>query len=76
MPALPLSASGSAPPPTVSTATARTWLNDRQEIALLDVREAGQFGEGHPFFAVPAPYSRLERDVPRLVPRRGTRTVL
>ncbi len=76
MPALPLSASGSAPALTVSAATARTWLNDGQEIALLDVREAGQFGEGHPFFAIPAPYSRLERDVPRLVPRRGTRTVL
>ena len=56
--------------------TARAWLNDTDEVALLDVREAGQFGEGHPFFAVPAPYSRLELDVPRLVPRRTTRTVL
>ncbi|RYF26077.1 MAG: sulfurtransferase [Comamonadaceae bacterium] len=60
----------------VAAATVRQWLNDGQEVALLDVREAGQFGEGHPFFAVPAAYSRLELDVPLLVPRRATRTVL
>ncbi|KQP13614.1 rhodanese-like domain-containing protein [Pseudorhodoferax sp. Leaf267] len=60
----------------VPATTLRQWLNDGHEIALLDVREAGQFGEGHPFFAVPAPYSRLELDVPHLVPRRATRTVL
>lgn len=64
------------PIPSVSPATARQWLNDGHEIALLDVREAGQFGEGHPFFAVPAPYSRLEIDVPLLVPRHDTRVVL
>lgn len=63
-------------PSLVSAPTLRNWLNDGAEIALLDVREAGQFGEGHPFFAVPAPYSRLEIDVPPLVPRRDTRTVL
>lgn len=61
---------------TVPATTLRQWLNDGHEIALLDVREAGQFGEGHPFFAIPAPYSRLELDVPQLVPRLATRTVL
>jgi rhodanese-related sulfurtransferase len=60
----------------VDARTLRSWLNDGKEIALLDVREAGQFGEGHPFFAVPAAFSRLEVDVPLLVPRRHTRTVL
>lgn len=60
----------------VTAATARDWLNDRDEIAFLDVREAGEFGEGHPFFAIPAPYSRLELDVPRVVPRHTTRIVL
>ena len=60
----------------VDASTARAWLNDEAEIALLDVREAGQFGEGHPFFAVPLPYSRLEIDAPRLVPRPDTRIVL
>jgi rhodanese-related sulfurtransferase len=48
----------------------------RGEIAFLDVREHGQYGAGHPFFAVPAPYSRLEAMVPSLVPRRETPVVL
>jgi rhodanese-related sulfurtransferase len=57
-------------------ATARARLHSGAEIALLDVREAGQFGEGHPLFAVPAPYSRLEAMVPRLVPRRTAAIML
>ena len=60
----------------VDAVTLRTWLNDAEEIALFDVREAGQFGEGHLFFAVPLPYSRLELDVTRLAPRRDVRVVL
>lgn len=51
-------------------------LHDGAEIALLDVREAGQFGESHLLFAVPLPYSRLELDIVRLVPRQSTRIVL
>ncbi|CAN7715092.1 rhodanese-like domain-containing protein [Variovorax sp. LjRoot290] len=62
--------------PTVDAATLQHWLHDGGEIALLDVREHGQYGEGHPFFAVHVPYSRLEPEIARLVPRRGTRTVL
>jgi rhodanese-related sulfurtransferase len=54
----------------------REWLNDNDEIALFDVREAGEFGEGHPFFAIPLPYSRLELDIGRLAPRRDVRIVL
>lgn len=49
---------------------ARARLHGGGEIAFLDLREAGQFGEGHPLFAVPAPYSRLESIVGGLVPRR------
>ena len=60
----------------VDASIVRAWLNDEAEIALLDVREAGQFGEGHPFFAIPLPYSRLEIDAPRLVPRPDTRIVV
>ncbi len=51
-------------------------LRDPAEFALLDVREAGQFGESHLLFATPTPYSTLEREVNRLVPRRSTRIVL
>jgi rhodanese-related sulfurtransferase len=46
------------------------------EIALLDVREHGQYGDGHPFFAVPLPYSRLEIGAPRLLPRKAAPMVL
>jgi len=63
-------------PRTVPAATLKEWLHDDAEIALLDVREAGQFGESHLFYAIPLPYSRLEIDVERLVPRKSTRTVL
>lgn len=48
---------------------ARALLHDGQEIAFLDVREAGQFVEGHPLFAIPLPYSILEERIGLLVPR-------
>ena len=41
----------------------KAWLSDSREIALFDVREAGPYSEGHPFFAVPLHYSRLELDI-------------
>ncbi|MCI3953301.1 MAG: sulfurtransferase, partial [Burkholderiales bacterium] len=50
-------------------------LHDGGEIALLDAREAGQFGESHLLFATPIPYSRLELDIAALVPRRSARVV-
>ncbi|QHI97133.1 sulfurtransferase [Xylophilus rhododendri] len=60
----------------ISAQTLKSWLHDGQEIALLDVREQGQYGESHLFYAVPLPYSRLELDAPRLLPRRAVRTVV
>jgi rhodanese-related sulfurtransferase len=61
----------------VTTATElKSMLHDGDEIAVLDVREAGQFGEGHLLFATPLAYSRLELDVHRLVPRFNVRLVL
>src|SRR5689334_3359626 len=51
-------------------------LHDGAELALLDVREAGQFGESHLLFATPVPYSRLELDIGALVPRKSARVVL
>ena len=46
------------------------------ELALLDIREHGQYGMGHPFFAVSCPYSILEKRAPQLVPRRSAPVVL
>ena len=62
--------------PRVAAATLKTWLSDGREIALLDLREHGQYGAGHPFFAVPLPYSRLELRLRLLVPNRRARLVL
>ena len=53
----------------------KTWIHDQQEIAVLDVREHGQYGESHLFFAVSLPYSVLELRARRLVPRLRTRIV-
>ena len=61
---------------TIDAATLKAWLSDGGEIALLDVREDGQFGEGHLFFAVPLPYSRFELGLPALVPNPAVRLVL
>jgi len=63
-------------PRYVDARTLKDWIHDDAELALLDVREHGQFGEDHLFFAVPLPYSELELHIARLVPRRDTRTVL
>ena len=60
----------------VSPQEAKARLHSGGEIAFLDVREAGQFGEGHPLFAVPCPYSRLELTIPALVPNRRVPVVL
>lgn len=51
-------------------------LADGEEIALLDVREAGVFARSHILFAASAPLWRLPLLIDRLVPRRGTRLVV
>ena len=63
-------------PKSVTPATLKTMLHDGAEIALIDVREAGQFGSSHLLFATPLPYSRLELDVFQLLPRRNARIVI
>ena len=60
----------------VDARTLKSWLSDGSEIALLDVREAGQFGEAHLFFAIPLPYSRFELGLARLAPNPSVRLVL
>jgi len=61
---------------TVRSGRLKAMLHDGGEIALLDVREAGQFGESHLLFATPLPYSRLELDIGTLAPRKSVRIVL
>lgn len=51
-------------------------LDDEREIALVDIREEGEFGLSHPLHAINVPYSTLERDIGTPVPRLATRIVL
>ena len=60
----------------IDSPTLKAWLSDGRELALIDVREPGQFGEAHLFFAVPLPYSRFELALPALVPNPAVRLVL
>ena len=61
---------------TVDAKSLKAMLNDGAELALLDVREEGEFGVAHMLYAIPLPYSTLEMRLGVLVPRRMTRTVL
>jgi rhodanese-related sulfurtransferase len=61
---------------TITARTLKPLLTSGTEIAFIDVREAGQHGEGHPFFSINVPYSRLEIEIEALVPRRTTDIVL
>lgn len=61
---------------TIDAESLKGALHDGLEIALLDVREPGEYGEGHLFYAVNTPYSTLERDVSKLVPNKSVRVIL
>jgi len=54
----------------------KAWLHDGKEVALIDVREAGEYGESHLFYAVNVPYSRLEKDIVRMAPNPNVRLVV
>lgn len=53
---------------SIDAADAKRRLHEGGEVALLDVREAAAFGEGHALFAVPCPYGRIEVLTIALVP--------
>jgi rhodanese-related sulfurtransferase len=61
---------------SISASELKPLLTAGDEIALLDVREHGQYGEGHPFFSIPFPYSRLETLAANLLPCKSTRIVV
>ena len=60
----------------IDAAAAKKLVHSPAEIAFLDVREHGPYGEGHPLLAVWCPYSRLELLVPSLVPNPTVPIVL
>ena len=62
--------------PRLAPAALKAMLHDGGELALLDVREEGVFGQNHLLLAVNLPLSRLEFRLDALVPRRRARVVL
>jgi rhodanese-related sulfurtransferase len=59
----------------VDAPTLRGWIEDRHELAILDAREEGEFGESHLLWAVPFPLSQRELRLRVLLPNRATRIV-
>ena len=51
-------------------------LLDDEELALIDVREAGVFSKRHLLYACSVPLSRLELRAADLLPRRSVRMVV
>ena len=60
----------------VSAAEVKDMILSGGELALMDLREEGTFGDGHMLFAVPMPLSRLELIADDLLPRRDVPIVL
>jgi rhodanese-related sulfurtransferase len=61
---------------TISYQQVREALLHRKEIAILDVREEAIFATGHPLFAANLPYSVIETEAYRRIPRRDTLLVV
>ncbi|WP_454712454.1 rhodanese-related sulfurtransferase [Cupriavidus nantongensis] len=62
--------------PTLSPEAVRDALRNRDEIALIDVREEDPFAQEHPLWAANFPLSRLELDAWARIPRRDTLVVV
>ena len=61
---------------TITPVQLKDMLHDKEELALLDVREQGAFSKEHQLFACCVPLSHLEVKLYDLVPRQTTRIVL
>lgn len=61
---------------STTTDQVREHLRQRQEVALLDVREEDPFAQGHPLFAANLPFGRIELDARSRIPRPSTRIVV
>lgn len=61
---------------TISPQQVKAHLAEHHEIALIDVREHGEYGERHPFHSVNIPFSRFVVDLPPFVPNTEAMLVL
>ena len=60
----------------IRAAALKAMESDGKEIAIIDPREEGTYGQAHLLHAVNIPLSKLELEIDPLVPRRSTRIVL
>jgi rhodanese-related sulfurtransferase len=60
----------------LSPRAVKSMIADGEELAIVDLREELIFAQGHLLLARCVPLSRIELELARLVPRRGTRIVL
>ena len=60
----------------VTFAQVRQMLLDKQEVALVDVREEHSHAQSHPLFAIQLSLGRIEADAWQRIPRRDTPLVL
>ncbi len=58
---------------TIDAPTLKRWINDGQELAILDAREDGEFGKSHLFWANPCALSRAELRARAILPRKSVR---
>lgn len=63
-------------PATISADVLKTMITDGHELALIDVREQGVFGQGHLLYAACIPLSHLELRIRDLVPRLSVRIIV
>ena len=54
----------------------RILTRDREEVALLDLREIGKFGNGHLLWATSLPLGQLEIKTADLIPRKSVQIIL
>ena len=71
-----LTASAANKFPRIRAAALKAMESDGKEIAIIDPREEGTYGQAHLLHAVNIPLSKLELEIDPLVPRRSTRVVL
>lgn len=60
----------------ISPARLKAMLRDGAELAIVDAREEGEFGQSHLFWAAPLPLSRLPLRAAALLPRKTVRIVV
>ena len=65
-----------SPAVRISAAELKTMEADGKELAIIDAREEGVYGQAHLLYAVNLPLSKLELNLFRMVPRTSTRIVL